>query len=91
MPAERVPPLAVRRRLAFAAVVRARRTALGLSQEQLARRAGCDRQSIVRLETATRSPSLDRIFMLADALDVRLGELLHDLDHPDPPKDEHGR
>ena len=65
--------------MSFGAVVRARRTALGLSQEALASRAGCDRQSIIRLETATHSPSLDRIFVLADALELSMTELFRTL------------
>jgi transcriptional regulator with XRE-family HTH domain len=57
-----------------------RRKALGLSQEKLAERAGCDRQSINRVENAAYSPSLDRVFLLADALGVQLAELLADVD-----------
>lgn len=68
------------RRLAFGQAVRVRRKALGLSQEKLAERAGCDRQSINRVENAAYSPSLDRVFLLADALGVRLAELLADVD-----------
>jgi hypothetical protein len=45
-----------RRRWSFAAVVRARRRSLGLTQEGLAVRAGCDRQSIVHIENASPSP-----------------------------------
>ena len=67
------------RRVSFGIVVRTRRTALGRSQEQLARRAGCDRQSIIRVETATHSPSLDRIFVLADALELSMAELFRTL------------
>ncbi|HST66160.1 MAG TPA: helix-turn-helix transcriptional regulator [Mycobacteriales bacterium] len=77
-PVPPVPP-ARDRRVSFGAAVRARRTALGLSQEALARRAGCDRQSIIRVETATHSPSLDRVFVLADALELSLPELFRTL------------
>jgi ribosome-binding protein aMBF1 (putative translation factor) len=80
----RVPASPIRsvqtRRLAFGHAVRVRRKALGLSQEKLAERAGCDRQSINRVENAAYSPSLDRVFLLADALGVRLAELLADVD-----------
>lgn len=83
----RVPPspnLSVqRRRLAFGQVVRIRRKALGLSQEKLAERAGCDRQSINRVENAAYSPSLDRVFRLADALGVSLSELFAEFDAVD--------
>jgi transcriptional regulator with XRE-family HTH domain len=68
------------RRLSFGHVVRARRTALGLTQQQVAERAGCDRQTIARVETAAHSPSLDRIFTIADALDTTVRALFRDHD-----------
>jgi len=68
-------------------VVRARRKALGLSQEKLAERAGCDRQSINRVENAAYSPSLDRVFLLANALGVGLADLFADLEKLEPPVD----
>jgi transcriptional regulator with XRE-family HTH domain len=49
-----------------------RRLALGLNQQELADRVGCDRQTINRLENARYSPSLDRWFQVADALGVPL-------------------
>jgi ribosome-binding protein aMBF1 (putative translation factor) len=51
-----------------------------LSQEDLAARARWNRQSIVRIETATHLPYLDRVFVLADILDVSLTELFADVD-----------
>jgi transcriptional regulator with XRE-family HTH domain len=72
-----------RRRLSFAAVVRARRKSLALSQEKLAEKAGCDRQSINRVENAAYSPSLDRVFKLADALELSLTDLFHEFDDVD--------
>ncbi len=80
-------PYVQTRRLAFGQVVRARRKALGLSQEKLAERAGCDRQSINRVENAAYSPSLDRVFLLANALGVSLAELFADLEKLEPPVD----
>jgi transcriptional regulator with XRE-family HTH domain len=76
-------PLLQRRRLSFGAVVRARRMSLGLTQGQLAVRAGCDRQSIVRIETAAHAPSLDRVFTLADALDIGIDTLFREFDRVD--------
>ena len=78
-------PSVQRRRLAFGAVVRAKRKALGLSQEKLAERAGCDRQSINRVENAAYSPSLDRVFKLADALGISLSDLFDEFDRVDSP------
>ncbi len=74
-----------RRRLAFGSVVRAKRKSLGLSQEKLAERAGCDRQSINRVENAAYSPSLDRVFKLADALGMSLSDLFDEFDRVDSP------
>ena len=68
-------PVIQRQRLSFGAAVRARRTSLGMSQEALAAKARWSRQSIVRIETATHSPHLDRVFILADILGVSLAEL----------------
>lgn len=64
------------RRVAFGAVVRTHRTQLGITQRELATRAGCDRQSINRIEGAGYSPSLDRIWRVADALGVPLSTLV---------------
>ena len=74
-----------RRRLSFGAVVRAKRKSLGLSQEKLAEKAGCDRQSINRVENAAYSPSLDRVFKLADALGLSLSDLFDEFDRVDGP------
>jgi DNA-binding XRE family transcriptional regulator len=56
--------------------VKARRTGLGLTQGELARLAGCNRQTIVRLEKARCSPTLDQWFKVAIALRVPLASLL---------------
>src|SRR5215207_11146720 len=78
-------PSVQRRRLSFGAVVRAKRKSLGLSQEKLAEKAGCDRQSINRVENAAYSPSLDRVFKLADALGMSLSDLFDEFDRVDSP------
>ena len=64
-------------------MVRAKRKSLGLSQEKLAERAGCDRQSINRVENAAYSPSLDRVFKLSDALGMSLSDLFDEFDRVD--------
>lgn len=66
-------------------MVRAKRKSLGLSQEKLAEKAGCDRQSINRVENAAYSPSLDRVFKLADALGLSLSDLFDEFDRVDSP------
>lgn len=50
--------------------------ALGLSQEELASRATFERKSVSRVENGSYAPSLDRLWRLADALDVPLHTLL---------------
>jgi transcriptional regulator with XRE-family HTH domain len=73
------------RRVSFGVVVRERRNELGLSQEELAERCGFDRKSISRVETGAFSPSLDRVWRLADGLDLPISDLFAELGEP-PPK-----
>lgn len=61
---------------AFGWALRAVRTERGLSQEGLAFAAGYDRSYISLLEHGRYSPSLNAIFRLARALDVRPSVLL---------------
>jgi ribosome-binding protein aMBF1 (putative translation factor) len=49
-----------------------RRTALGLSQSELAKRAGMTQPAINRLETGTTLPSSRTLFRIARALDAGL-------------------
>jgi transcriptional regulator with XRE-family HTH domain len=76
----RLDPITVAWRRAFAAAVHLRRKQLRLTQPALAERAGCDRQSISRVENAHYSPSLDRVFLLAAALDLTPAELFTAVD-----------
>lgn len=54
------------------------RAAHGLSQEELATRAGCDVATIVQIESSEVVPSLAPLIKLTRALGVRLGTLLDD-------------
>ena len=83
MPTER-PNRVRERRLRFGDVVRERRAELGLSQEALAERCGVDRKSISRVETGTFSPSLDRVWRLADGLDLPISALFAELAEQPP-------
>lgn len=65
-----------RRRRVFGDRLRELRLARGLSQEQLALAAGVDRTHLVAVERGYRSLLLDRVFELAAALEVDIGELL---------------
>lgn len=61
---------------AFAAELRARRTAHGLSQEELAHRAGVNRTYIAKLELAQNQPTLSVLHSLAMALNDDLLEVI---------------
>ena len=69
---EKIEPLAAE----FAARVRARREALGVSQEELAHTADLHRTYISRVERADTMVSLLTIVRLARALDVDPGEMI---------------
>lgn len=54
----------------FGASLRRLREAAGLSVQQLAERAGLDRQSVYNYEAGTRRPTWDAVQQLAAALGV---------------------
>ena len=60
----------------FGKNVQAQRQALGISQEELAYRAGLHRTYICMVERAERSISLQNAKKIADALNVKLDKLL---------------
>lgn len=55
--------------------LRAERAARGISQEELAHRAGIDRAFVGSVERAERNVSIDSIEKLARALEVEISEL----------------
>ena len=61
----------------FARNLKRLRTAAGISQEELADRAGLHRTYISSIERAQRNISLENIFLLAKALGAQPGELLN--------------
>lgn len=67
--------------------VRRRRRALGLSQEELAHRAGLDRNYVGSLERCEYAASIDSIEKLAGVLGAELHEMLRPVEGPapDPP------
>jgi transcriptional regulator with XRE-family HTH domain len=56
--------------------IRRHRQGLGLSQEQLAERAGLHRNYVGFLERGERNASLKTLFAVARSLGISLGELL---------------
>ena len=52
------------------------RTAAGLTQEQLSFRAGLSRPYISQLERDLKSPTLDTLFLLCDALGVSAADVV---------------
>jgi len=61
---------------AFAAELKARRSKLKLSQEELAHLAAINRTYIAKLELAQNQPTLTVLYRLASALNKDLPELL---------------
>jgi transcriptional regulator with XRE-family HTH domain len=55
------------------------RKAKGITQEELADRAGLNRTHMYRLEGGKQSMTLRTLKIIADALDVRVRELVKDL------------
>lgn len=64
--------------ITFGKNVQVARQALGISQEELAFRAGLHRTYIGMVERAERSISLQNAKKIADALNVKLDTLLND-------------
>ena len=61
---------------AFAAELKARRSELGISQEDLAHRSDVNRTFVAKLELAQNQPTLTVLHKLAGGLEVELPELL---------------
>lgn len=57
-------------------IVKSKREAIGISQNQLAKKAGISQASLNALESKTNNPSVETVFLLAAALDCTVSELL---------------
>ena len=63
-------------RLSVGSRLRALRVERGLSQERLAELAGVDRKLVYRTELGQTSPRLDAVALIAEALQVEIGDLV---------------
>ena len=61
--------------------LRAVRQKTGMTQEELAFKAGVDRSYISLLENDRKSPTLDMLFRICDALDARASQLIARIEH----------
>lgn len=66
--------------LALGQVVKQRRTALGISQEELGLRANLDRTYISGIERGVRNPSITALVSLARGLGITIANLLENLE-----------
>src|SRR5579862_3119882 len=66
----------------FAKAVRQRRLTLGVTQEELAWRAGLHRTYLAGIEAGSRNPSLQSIVRLAQALQISLAGLFANMEQP---------
>ncbi len=60
--------------------IRSRRVELGLSHEQLAVKAGLDRSTVSLYESGKRVPTIPSALRVAAALDVRLSDMIAELE-----------
>lgn len=65
---------------ALAIVLKRRRLALGLTQEDVAGHAGIDRAYVTLIEAARKQPTLSVLFLLAQALNYRLTDFASEID-----------
>lgn len=66
--------------LGFGKLVRQRRSALGISQEELGYRAKLDRTYISGIERGVRNPTLTALTAIANGLDITVAELVQNLE-----------
>ena len=65
----------------LAAVIRALRTRAGLTQEQLASRAGLTRRYIQSIENEKQEATLSTIFIIAAALEISPTQIVSEIEH----------
>lgn len=67
-------------REAFSTVLRRRRGALGISQEELGARSGITMRYVSLLETSRRQPTLETLHAIAGALEISFAEFAKDIE-----------
>lgn len=77
-----VDSITMARRLRFGDNVRRYRHAHGMSQEQLADKAGMDRKTVNRIEQGVHSVRLDNVWLLSEALEVDVRDLFAEQQGP---------
>ena len=65
---------------AFGKLVRQRRNALNISQEELGYRSGLDRTYISGIERGTRNPTLTALMAIAKGLGLTVAEVVQNLE-----------
>ena len=74
----------------LADTLRSERLRLGLSQNEVAQRAGLSHTMVMRVEKQERMPTIDTLLRIAEALDLELGALITQCQRPavkgQPPK-----
>lgn len=76
MPDDTLPQWIQQHRWAVGTLIRTHRTNAGLSQVQLAERAGVDHKTVSRAENGVYAVSVDQLARFARALDISSSELL---------------
>lgn len=69
----------------FGARIKQLREAAGLSQNELARRAGLAQSGLSYLESGAKGPSIDTLLRICSALGLSLSQFLGEEDNPLPP------
>lgn len=57
-------------------IVKQKRESIGMSQNMLAKKAGVSQAALSALESETKNPNVETVFLLAQALDCTVSELL---------------
>ncbi|WP_393075382.1 helix-turn-helix transcriptional regulator [Streptomyces sp. LN704] len=76
MPTDPLPARVLARRQAIGDRIRAARTERKITQEKLGELVGADRKTINRIEQGSYATTIDRLILIADALETPLADLV---------------